>query len=78
MLEAANFGQNVTVLKRATETPMLTAWASAPAPLSSARVWPCRLSSDVIEIKLVFSIPPHRATPNIWTKRRHPDLDVTD
>jgi hypothetical protein len=24
-----------------------------------------RLSSDVSEIKLVFSIPPHRATPNI-------------
>jgi hypothetical protein len=24
-----------------------------------------RLSSDVSEIKLVFSIPPHRPTPNI-------------
>jgi putative SOS response-associated peptidase YedK len=24
-----------------------------------------RLSSDVTEIKLVFSIPPHRPTPNI-------------
>jgi putative SOS response-associated peptidase YedK len=29
-------------------------------------VWPrARLSSDVSEIKLVFSIPPHRPTPNI-------------
>jgi putative SOS response-associated peptidase YedK len=24
-----------------------------------------RLSSDVSEIKLVFSVPPHRPTPNI-------------
>jgi len=31
-----------------------------------------RLSSDVTEIKLVFSIPPHRPTPNIapsWERR---------
>jgi hypothetical protein len=30
------------------------------------------LSSDVSEIKLVFSIPPDRPTPTIWTKWRHP------
>jgi putative SOS response-associated peptidase YedK len=28
-----------------------------------------RLSSDVSEIKLVFSIPPHRPTPNIAPSR---------
>jgi hypothetical protein len=28
-------------------------------------VWPRRLSSDVSEIKLVFSIPSHRPSPNI-------------
>jgi hypothetical protein len=28
-----------------------------------------RLSSDVSEIKLVFSIPPHRPTPNIARTR---------
>ena len=33
------------------------------APLCSSHVWP-RPSSDVSEIKLVFSIPPHRRTPN--------------
>jgi putative SOS response-associated peptidase YedK len=27
-------------------------------------MWRGRLSSDVSEIKLVFSIPPHRPTPN--------------
>jgi hypothetical protein len=36
-----------------------------------------RLSSDVSEIKLVFSIPPHRPTPNIapsWNPWRQPTL----
>jgi putative SOS response-associated peptidase YedK len=41
-------------------------WACAPTALSSSHVWGrVRLSSDVCEIKLVFSIPPHRPTPNI-------------
>src|ERR1700732_2513400 len=41
--------------------------ARAPplAPLCPPICGPARLSSDVSEIKLVFSIPPHRPTPNI-------------
>jgi hypothetical protein len=42
----------------------LIALASAPADLMLAHVWRARISSDVSEIKLVFSIPPHRPTPN--------------
>jgi putative SOS response-associated peptidase YedK len=42
------------------------AWACACPSLCSRHVRPrARLSSDVSEIKLVFSIPPHRPTPNI-------------
>jgi putative SOS response-associated peptidase YedK len=39
-------------------------------------VWPrARLSSDVSEIKLVFSIPPHRPTPNIAPSWNVPPTD---
>ena len=33
-------------------------------PICQAMCGRARLSSDVSEIKLVFSIPPHRPTPN--------------
>jgi hypothetical protein len=36
-----------------------------PASRPRAMCGRVRLSSDVSEIKLVFSIPPHRPTPNI-------------
>src|SRR6476620_10270403 len=40
--------------------------AAAPQPrYARAMCGRARLSSDVSEIKLVFSIPPHRPTPNI-------------
>ena len=42
----------------------MTAWASWSVALSFAPCGRVRLSSDVSEIKLVFSIPPHRPTPN--------------
>src|SRR5215469_9269604 len=34
-----------------------------------SHVWPRNLSSDVSEIKIVFSIPPHRPTPNFPPSR---------
>ena len=45
-------------------TARLIAWASTSTSLCSRHVRPSRLSSDVSEIKLVFSIPSHRPTPN--------------
>jgi hypothetical protein len=39
-------------------------WAYIDETVFSDYVWSVRLSSDVSEIKLVFSIPPHRPTPN--------------
>ena len=39
-------------------------WTPRTAAIWLGHVWTTRLSSDVSEIKLVFSIPPHRPTPN--------------
>jgi hypothetical protein len=44
---------------------VLITWACAPSRYARALCGRARLSSDVSEIKLVFSIPPHRPTPNI-------------
>jgi hypothetical protein len=38
--------------------------ATTKVPGRAAMCGRIRLSSDVSEIKLVFSIPPHRPTPN--------------
>jgi hypothetical protein len=40
------------------------AWANAPVGYAREMCGRVRLSSDVSEIKRVFSIPPHRPTPN--------------
>jgi len=33
-------------------------------------------SPPISEIKLVFSIPPRRPTPTIWTKRPNPPISM--
>jgi hypothetical protein len=43
---------------------LLVLSATTKVPGRAAMCGRIRLSSDVSEIKLVFSIPPHRPTPN--------------
>jgi hypothetical protein len=49
--------------------PCPAAWACVPRPLCSLHVWP---GPPLLRRELVFSIPPHRPTPNIapsWNNR---------